>query len=133
MNVFKAISDAVQDSHRFHAERKFAEKQGVLDSLGSALQDWLPYNDGYFYHTYLLPDESVPGRLVFDTHTMTSKSPMTAALARRYRTVVKEGLSAITLQMQGPPTLPGERAQVLEAIENRFIERMSRELPEDEK
>lgn len=133
MNVFKAISDSVQDSNRLHSERKFSEKQGVLDSLGAALQEWLPYNDGYFYRTYLLPDESVPGRLVFDTHTVTSKSPMMAALIRRYRTVVKEGLSATTLQMQGPPTLPDERAQVLEAIENRFIERMSQELPEDGK
>lgn len=131
MNVFKAISDAVQDSHRFHSERKFAERQGVLDSLGAALQEWLPYNDGYFYRTYLLPEESVQGRLVFDTHTVVSKSPLWTGLVRRYRTVMKESLSATSLQMQGPPEPPGDRAQLLAAIEAGFVTAMSKELPDE--
>lgn len=130
MRVFEAINGAVKDIMAAAERREFAEMHGILNSLGQATQEWLPYNDGYFYRSYLLTDDSVPGRLVFDTTTLPPEFPARAAM-RRYRTVVHPGPVAASIQIEGPPALPGERAQLLGAIEKGFIEALSRELPDE--
>ena len=69
MNVFQAIGGALGDAHWFVKHKNYAEMHGVLTSLGTALRDWLSHNDGHFFNTNLLVDDSEPGRLVFETRT----------------------------------------------------------------
>lgn len=135
MNVFQAIGGALGDARRFMERKNYAEMHGVLNSLGTVLQDWLPYNGGHFFNTNLLIDDSVPGRLVFETRTA-STAPR--AMSREYRTVVKVhpenpiSVVAATIQIKGPPILPGERAEILGAIEAGFTEAMLKTLDDDE-
>ena len=135
MNVFQAIGGALGDAHWFVEHKNYAEMYGVLNSLGTALQDWLPHNDRHFFSTNLLIDDSEPGRLVFETRTALTAP---RAMSREYRTVVKahpeDPMSVVvaTIQIKGPPAPPGERAEILVAIESKFAEAMLKTLDDDE-
>lgn len=135
MNVFQAIGGALGDVHWFVEHKNYAEMRGVLNSLSTALQDWLPHNDGHFFNTNLLVDDSEPGRLVFETRTA---APSARATSREYRTAVKAHLEdpmsvvVATIQTKGLPIPPGERAEILGAIESKFAEAMLKTLDDDE-
>ena len=135
MNVFQAIGGALGDAHWFVKHKNYAEMHGVLNSLGTALRDWLPHNDGYFFNTNLLVDDSEPGRLVFETRTA---APSAQAMSREYRTVVKAhpedpmSVMVATIQTKGLSIPPGERAEVLGAIESKFAEAMLKTLGDDD-
>ena len=128
MNVFTAISSAIQDAQRASEKRDYAQMHGILNSLGAAVREWAPYNDGHFFNTNLFVDESVPGRVVFETRTGASAPKM---MARKYRTVVQDRggkITATAMQLEGPSIPSGNRAEVLNGIEESFELSMSREL-----
>ena len=106
---------------------------GILNSLGAAVREWAPYNDGYFFNTNLLVDESVPvRRVVFETRTGASAPKM---MTCKYRTVVQDRdgkITATAMQLEGPSMPSGNRAEILNGIEESFELSMSRELESDD-
>ena len=132
MIVYTAINSAVRDAQAALEKKDFAKMHGILNSLRSAVGQWAPYNDGHFFNTTLVVDESIPGRLVFETHT---SSLMPRALSRKYRTIVREiegNIVATTMQTEGAPATPGERGFLMDEFEDVFEVTLSRTLEDDD-
>ncbi|MDV7391606.1 hypothetical protein RZS08_09650, partial [Arthrospira platensis SPKY1] len=123
-NVFQAISDTMKTALRCKEEGRIAEHDQILTSLGSALKEWLPLNDGALFKTSLLVSHSHPERLMFKTSTVNSGH------RREYITVVKpcgaKEVTAGTIQVHGSPNLREEQGNWCSTIEQAFIRSMSK-------